>query len=273
MENQQKNSILRPNVWIAIISYVLILFLVSGFITIFFAGFAANKYGIDFQELIEFISLTDITEEEFLNYVSYKPNLVKASAIAQGWGNCIGYLLATILVVLFLRDTLKTDFKDLKERRNFHLWYIPLMAIGAYFISLVVEILVSMVVSDSANQFTIEMILQYGGLVPMIFATVLFAPIVEELIYRNSIFKICQNGSTSGIVLSYLASIVLFTLPHVLTSNKDNIGIWLLQCVPYAFSGFLLCFIYHKSNYNIYTSIAAHMLNNLIAVIMVVSTM
>lgn len=273
MEENKGNPILKPNPWAAILCYVIILFLVAGFITIFIAGFAANKYGVDIEELLEFISISDFTEEQFKSFVDNKPNLVRASAVAQGWGNCLGYLLATFLVVFFLRDSLKNDFNDLKEKRKFYLWYIPVTMVGAYVISVIVESLVGLVARDSANQFTIEMILKYGGLLPMIFATVLFAPVVEELIYRKSIFRLCNDNSKKGIILSYALSIILFTLPHVLTSNKENIGIWLLQCVPYALSGFLLSLIYHKSNYNIYTSIAAHMFNNLVAVIMVVATL
>lgn len=274
MEENKDNSLLKPNPWAAVICYIIILFLVAGMITIFLAGIAANRYGLDLDELIDFISISEFTEEEFTNYVTNHPNLVSASAISQGWGNFFGYLLSTFLVVFFLRDSLKKDFEDLKERKKFHLCYIPATMVLAYVISLIVEILVGLAASESANQFTIEMILRHGGLLPMIFATVLFAPIVEELIYRKAIFRICNvNNDRSGIILSYVLSIALFTLPHVLTTNKDNFGIWLLQCIPYAVSGFLLTFIYHKSNYNIYTSIAAHMFNNLIAVIMVVATM
>lgn len=273
MDENKEITILKPNPWAAIICYVLMLFIVAGFITMFLAGFASKNYGIDFDELLQFISKSEFTEEEFTYFINNKPNLVKASAISQGWGNFFGYLISTVLVMFFLRDALKNDFLDLKERRKFHLWYIPLTMVGAYIISLIVEFLVGLVASESANQFTIEMILRHGGLLPMIFATVIFAPIVEELIYRKAIFKICNANDKKGIILSYVISILLFTLPHVITTNRDNFGIWLLQCVPYALSGFLLCFIYHKSNYNIYTSIAAHMFNNLVAVIMVVLTM
>lgn len=265
---EKRKTIFSPNPWAAIISYIVIMFIIASFITIFVGLIAAVAYDIEFFELFKCISTTDPSKLS-----EFSDDVIKANAITQGWGNFFGYLLTLVCVVFFCRDSVKDDLFDVKERKKFHLWYIPATAVGAFILSYLIGIFIGIFVDSSTNQITIEMILKKGGLIPMIFATILFAPIVEELIYRKAIFKICLNGERSGIILSYVASIVLFTLPHVLTSSMDNFGLWLLQCIPYAFSGFLLCLIYHKSKYNIYTSIAAHMFNNLVSVIMVVLKM
>ena len=132
-------------------------------------------------------------------------------------------------------------------------------------ITLVVEAIIANFVEDSANQAVIEAILNNGGAIPMVLATVILAPVVEELIYRKAIF---YYGNKYSVACSYIVSILLFTLPHMLSSDMSNMAMWLLQCVPYALSGGLLCIIYHKSNYNIYTVILVHMTNNLIACVL-----
>ena len=104
------------------------------------------------------------------------------------------------------------------------------------------------------------------GLVPMIISTIFLAPVIEELIFRKVIFHYTKKYS---IVASYLISIILFTLPHMISSSISNFGVWALQCVPYMVCGGLLCLIYHKSGFNIYSSICAHMLNNALAVVLV----
>ena len=112
---------------------------------------------------------------------------------------------------------------------------------------------------------TIVELLKSDGRIPMIISTVIFAPVVEEMIYRKAIFSISKDYS---LPLAYTMSIVLFALPHML-STSSSVGTWFLQLIPYALCGGLLCMIYHLSGYNVYASIAAHMLNNILAVLFV----
>lgn len=255
--NEQKKSIFSPNKIVAIIIYALIIFLIAGFITIFLAVVLGVFNDLDITMVMECISSEDMS--------LFEAPYVKVNALAQGWGNLLGYLLAFIGVVFFMRDDVVTDFKELGKRKGFHAIYILLCAIAFLVITMIVEVIVAQFVPDSTNQSVIEAILNNGGAFPMILATVLFAPIVEELVYRKAIFSLCNKY---GVAACYLFSIIFFTLPHMLSSDMSNMGVWLLQCIPYAVSGGLLCLIYHKSNYNVYTVIAVHMINNLLACIL-----
>lgn len=258
MQEEKKKTIFSPNRIVAIIFYILILFIGAGVVTIVLGVILGAKQGLDIETVISSFTAADLTE--------YEQPYIRVNALAQGWGNFIGYLLAFLLVGFYMRDDVVTDFRALGEDKKFNSIFIPLAAIGFVGITYIIDILVSIGVESSVNQSTIEAIIQNGGAVPMVIATVLFAPIVEELIYRKAIFSLCKKY---GVVACYVLSTIFFTLPHMLSSDMSNIGVWLLQCIPYATSGILLCVIYHKSKYNLYAAIAAHMANNLLAGIMI----
>lgn len=255
--NVERKTIFSPNKTVAIVIYLLVLFLFAGIITIGIGMVLGIKEGLDQKILFNSFASTD--------FVGYAPEYIRVNAIAQGWGNFIGYLISFVAAVFFMRDDVATDFKGLLEKKKYYSIYCIVALVVFMLSSLLVEGIIAQFVDSSSNQIVIEAILNNGGAVPMVLATVLLAPVVEELIYRKAIFSI---GNKYGILSSYVFSILLFTLPHMLSSDKSNMGIWLLQCIPYAFSGGLLCLIYHKSNYNIYTCIIVHMANNLIACIL-----
>ena len=244
----------RNGINYAIISYVLILFLVASFITIGIGFIICFINELPFDELYKSMVTVDFTE--------FEPQILKASALTQGYGNLVAYLLSFVLVVIFMRKQLIDDFKNLKENPSYYIIYSIAFGIAFVVLSLVIDIVISQFVDASTNQATIENIIYNGGAIPMIISVVFLAPIVEELIYRKAIFKLNEN---KNIAFSYFLSIVLFTLPHMISSDVSNILNWFLQCIPYASCGFMLCYIYDKSNRNIYTVIIAHMMNNLLA--------
>ncbi len=255
---KKKKTIFSPNKGVATVIYILMLFLFAGFISIGIALFLGILNRLDTATVLESLSTTDLS--------SYEAPYLKVNAIAQGWGNFLGYFIALVGVAFFMRDDIVTDFNALKEKKNYLSIYIPVMAVFFVVVTYLIDFVIGFCVPSSANQSTIEIILSNGGMLPMILATVLLAPVVEELIYRKVIFSVFKKYS---IVACYIISIILFTLPHMISTNMTNFGVWLLQCVPYASSGALLCFIYHKSDHNVYASIAAHMANNLLACILV----
>ena len=237
--------------------YLVTLFIFSSVIALIIANILAKSWNLDKQILMKCISSSDFT--------NFDAPYIKANAISQGWGNFVGYAVALAFVIFFMRGFLKEDFNKLKEKKMYYLILIPVAAILFCGIALLIDFLVGLLVPSSNNQSTIEFIIKNGGAFPMI-ASVLLAPILEELIYRKAIFTLCKPY---GVIAGYILSIVFFVLPHMLSSDMSNIGVWLLQCIPYFVSAFMLAFIYHKSNNNIYASISAHMLNNIIAVILV----
>lgn len=255
---QESKRIFKESPFMAILSYLVVFIIGASFITMLIASFVANSNGVDYNGLI-----TAITSE---NYMELAEDMKRYSAITQGLANCIAYFVTMILTILFLRKDLYEDFLKLKEKKLYYLVYSLLAIVIFLGITVGLEQIIRNFAPSSENQTVIEFIMQNGGMVPMIIATVIFAPILEELIYRKSIFSILKNYS---IPAAYILSIVAFTLPHVITSDYSDMSQWILITIPYFVSALLLAIIYHKSNYNIYVTIAVHIINNLIAVILI----
>ena len=258
---KKQKAFLRPSKPVALIAYVVLLFFLGSGIMYIIAGIISSTRGLDFNTLIK--TLSDSNPSQFgTDYVS-------ASYFVQGISNFITYLIAFAVVVFYTRDLIVTDFKDLINRRTKLGWMIPLMAVAFTGIAFLIDLFVSQAVKSSNNQNTIVQILKTGSAPFMIICTVLFAPVVEELVYRKCIFSMLKDRL--GLVWCYILSTVLFALPHMISTPlvNGNVGIWLLQSLPYFLSGALLCLVYHLSKFNIYATITAHILNNVLAVFLV----
>ena len=260
--DEVKNPVFKPNKTVAVIGYALMNLLGGSFIIILIALMyaSANK---DLEYLSPAGTLAIIAGTNFETLTAPE---IKLYTFSNSLGNMLTYLLMLGFVGFFMRDYLVEDAKGFKQNYKRLLWLIPVLAVGAWFISYGVDYIIELLVHDvSENQNAISSMILNGGAVYMFIAVVLCAPIVEELIYRKAIFEYLKN---KHIAISYVISILLFTLPHMLTTFTNPLD-WFLMSIPYAFSGFLLCFIYHFSGKNIYASWFAHMLNNLIAFILI----
>ena len=253
--NNQKRSFTSPSKLKAAIVYVLMIFIGTTFLSILCGMITASIKGVD----------ANAVANSFWSNEPVSNEIKECQLIGHGYGNFIGYFIAFGAVLLWMRDDFIQDFRQLKENKKFYGIIIPAFMIGFAGIAVLIDYLFGLIVSSSENQNTIVELLKSDGRVPMIISTVIFAPVVEEMIYRKAIFSISKDFS---LPLAYTMSIVLFALPHML-STSSSVGIWFLQLIPYALCGGLLCMIYHLSGYNVYASIAAHMLNNILAVLFV----
>ena len=255
------NDYLAPNKLVAILFYILLMFVIGIFITYLVAYIYSSIHNVPYGEIKASYTLKG---EEFEN-LSF--DILKANAISRGYGNLIVYAILTFIVGFFTRDELKKDlfkFKDEKKRKLYY-WFIPVTAIAFTAINFGLDKLISMGVSVSENQAQIENIFKNGGMAPMLVTTILFAPLVEEIIFRKCIFSLCGE---KRIALAYVISVVSFTLIHMMTTSAP-FGEWALMCIPYFVSGIMLAAIYHLSGFNVYVSTIAHICNNILAIILV----
>lgn len=256
MEEQRK--VIKSSPLMMILLYIIVFLIGASFITIFVAYIVANNNDVSYSSLILAITSSNVEELE-------EPYF-SLSAVTQGISNFLAYLITLIVVLIFSLQFLKEDFLKIKEKPKYYLIYIVISIVGFIVISYLIEYLLSLLSSsESDNQNTIEFIIQNGGAIPMIIATVILAPILEELIYRKAIFQIFKKYSLPA---AYVFSIIAFTLPHVLSTDMTDIGNFIIITIPYVLSAFLLVLIYHKSNENIYITILVHMANNLLAVML-----
>ena len=183
----------------------------------------------------------------------------------MGISNLISYGVSLFFILILAFNVFIVDAKKLATNAKFNAIFTAIAAVLFIGISILFDKALQNV-GTSNNQSMIVAILKYGGAVPMIIAVVIMAPVIEEFIFRKSVFTLLDFAP---IWVSYLISTLFFAIPHMLTTPIDgNFGLWLLKLTPYLFAGLSFSFIYHKTN-NIYTCITIHMLNNLISVIMV----
>ena len=169
------------------------------------------------------------------------------------------YLIASSLIylifVLFMyRKELINDLKSFKFKTIFK--YIPIYLLGILLMIGLNTIIYKITnTTISGNEESIRKSIKLFPIY-MCFSTVIYAPLVEEIIFRKTFKNIIKNGT-----IFILVSGIVFGLIHI--SYSDNMFNELLITVPYMIMGFDFAYIYHKSN-NIFTTITIHSLHNLV---------
>ena len=158
------------------------------------------------------------------------------------------YILLSIFFTIIYKNKIKQDFFKLRnislKQILFIILFIALSFISEY-------ILLNSMKTNSLNQKELENMISSSPLLMSIMLTV-FSPFVEEVIYRLPYKK--------GFV-SICLSTIIFALVHLNLGNSKD----LIFFIPYMFLSISLSVAYFKDE-NILTSTFAHILNNLIAI-------
>lgn len=117
--------------------------------------------------------------------------------------------------------------------------------------------------SSSENQMQIANELSSHQLMT-IFTALIYAPIVEEIVFRGVLFRNLRAKLSFG--YAALISAFAFGLMHVFSALiSGNISdIWYL--LVYGGLGFIFCYLYEKEK-TIYAPMLLHLLNNGIAIL------
>ena len=166
------------------------------------------------------------------------------------------YLVVLVLSIMFWTKSLKRDLKSLKENLGTYLKHILINLGIMYLVMMVVNIVVIGLTGSitSANQEGLEAMPTWY-VVPL---ALIYAPIVEETIFRGLIHKGIKNK-----YVFIIASAISFGLLHTITSEVTLLNIC-LKAMPYAVMGGFLARIYNKTE-NITTSMLSHFMINLFA--------
>lgn len=161
------------------------------------------------------------------------------------------YFTSSFIFLFIYKDKLKNDLKNIRNDLNTKNIIVIVLFLVLSFISNI--ILVNMLNQEASNQeIAVSMFKSFSLLgIP---AICLFAPFVEEIIYRLPYKK---NW------LSIIISTIVFTFAHI--SNFSLIQMFFL--IPYLFLSISFSFAYFK-NENIILSTTTHILNNLISVVL-----
>ena len=107
---------------------------------------------------------------------------------------------------------------------------------------------------------TIVRMLNSNGIVFIVLSAVLIGPVVEELVFRKSIFGLIKNNT-----IAILVSSIIFGAIHL--TAEASFAEALINGISYFAMGLVFGFIYIKNQRNIMAPIAVHILVNLISVV------
>lgn len=215
------------------------------------ASFLVLNYFVGYVVLIPFL----------LNYalVELKVSLMTYEILS--WCAYL-YMIITALVVGF--PILKESIQNIKSYRKLG-ETILISFVALYVLNILSNSIVSIVtgLEQSANQ---EAIIHMFNVQPVLitFTTIIYAPIVEEIVFRGAIFRPLRYKT--NFYVAALVSGLTFGLVHVMDSLLLGNFLDLAYLFSYAILGFVFCFVYEKHQ-SIIGTMCLHFLNNLVGLI------
>lgn len=165
------------------------------------------------------------------------------------------FSLMGAIMVLIYQKTIQKDWKEFKKNSN----NFFKQNIKAYIISIAIMFISNFLIQTfvkgglAGNEQSIRNSFKEAP-VYLFFSAVIYAPIVEELVFRLSIKKIFSNKWLFIIISGFL-----FGFLHVMTDFKNITD--LLFIIPYSTSGIAFAYMLQKSD-NIIVPMSFHMMHN-----------
>lgn len=164
-------------------------------------------------------------------------------------------VLTASLIMIIYNKKLSKDFKDMKKNSiKYFNKYIKYWLIGL-FIMMVSNLFINLIVTNDipSNEQAIRETFNISPLY-IFFSAVIYAPIVEELIFRQSIKNIFHNKW-----LFIIISGLLFGSMHVFGDFKNITD--LLYIIPYSTPGIIFAYMLEDSD-NICVPMSFHFIHN-----------
>lgn len=194
-------------------------------------------------------------------------SLVLDETTVVAYLNLLLDLVFALIILLIFKDSLIEQWKDFFKEKKENILYGFVIGFVMLFVASIVGGLLSMAFgaqTDSQNQAVIENLAQAHPVI-IVITSVILAPIVEELLFRGTIFGWLYELHP---MIAHLGSAFLFGFVHIMDAVlSGNYQEW-FQIFAYFLMGAVLSFLYEKRN-NIYVPILSHMMNNLISILLV----
>lgn len=164
-------------------------------------------------------------------------------------------IITICLIMLILNKKIVKDFNNMKKnhkeyfKKYFKYW---LIAVGIMMVS---NLFIN-IIADNGISSNEEVLRDTFKISPLyiFFSSVIYAPIVEELVFRQSIRNIFKNK-----IIFIIISGLVFGGLHIITGYSGPIDLFYL--IPYCAPGFAFAYILADSD-NIFISIALHFMHN-----------
>ncbi len=172
-------------------------------------------------------------------------------------------LLVLFVICLVYRKTIISDIKDyFKNFKEYFPFSIKCWLVG-FALMIIVNLIIFYFLGDmSQNEEEIQNILTAAPLY-MFFSSVIYAPLVEELIFRKSISDFINNKYVY-IIVSGLVFGFIHTTAGLFTSDGGLNLSEMVYIIPYGVVGSCFAYLYSKTD-NIFCSIFMHAFHNLFA--------
>ena len=180
--------------------------------------------------------------------------------------NMVIYAIGFLFCLLFMWNFLKKSFHNIFENKVRFLRSVIGSFILYFALAWVASTIVIAVVGDyelaiNPNSAGVNELVKQNFNV-MAVMSVIFAPIVEECVFRGALFGTIRKKSRFW---AYFATIVLFAVYHLyayfITDYSWQLWVYLIQYVP---ASFVFCRLYERSG-TIWCPIALHAVINLTA--------
>ncbi len=216
-----------------------------------------KNFGIFILIFLLYLMLNMYTSSFFIRDI-YSGNqvLVNLALIASNFITLIIFVF--IYRKTIVKDLYKFNKKDFKTGFNYWITGIVLMILLNVVLSIIGGTLVG---NEATNREIIKNYLPYA-----IFGMCIYAPVVEELVFRRALRPLFNNkylyGLTSGFIFGSIH--VFDEIANLLSTGVFTIN--LLYVLPYVGLGMFFAFSYYETD-NIYSTITFHAIHNLIAII------
>lgn len=167
-------------------------------------------------------------------------------------------IITIFFAILIFSKELKSSLKSFLKQKNNYFEYILCSLFIYSILNLIIITICNFIVKDIPTN---QQALESYNILYLLFGTLIYAPCVEELVFRGCIRKFIKNN-TLFIIISGL----FFGLNHVIGSSSLIQYIFILD---YGFAGMYLAYLYTKFN-NIYLNITTHFILNLMGVLNII---
>lgn len=165
------------------------------------------------------------------------------------------------LLIVYIKE-LKTDAKDFKKNFKKYVSKYFIYYVNGVILMAILNIIIQLItgLKLGGNESTLR---DYIHRIPlyMFFSTAIYAPFVEEMIFRKSIRNLVKNDN-----LFIVLSGFIFGVLHI--TNFSNIK-EIIMGIPYIVMGIDFALIYSRSK-NIFTTMSFHMFHNLLLFLIII---
>ena len=193
-------------------------------------------------------------------------DFLEVFGVAGPWIGFIDYTLLFVIILALHFPRIKEAFSDLKDKEQapyrFLLETAAIMVLSFLLTNLLVYLFGNFLNLDILPQNT-ENLKENTAELPKLLTFLMmaiYAPIIEETVFRESFIGWPEKSDSSAITLMTLISIVSFDFIHVIQVHE------FLYYLPLSIG---LTLVYRRNDRNLASSITAHMLTNTVAFILI----